>query len=38
VGIPTSVHGVDERVHLPSVSETAQVLAVLVLDRCGVTA
>ena len=31
------IHGVDERVHLPSVVTTAQVLAVLVRDWCGVT-
>lgn len=32
------IHGVDERVHLPSVTETAQTLALLVRDWCGVTA
>jgi acetylornithine deacetylase len=32
------IHGVDERVHLPSVVTTAQVLALLVRDWCGVTA
>jgi acetylornithine deacetylase len=32
------IHGVDERVHLPSVTTTAQVLALLVRDWCGVTA
>lgn len=29
------MHGVDERVHVPSVVQTAQVLAVLVRDWCG---
>lgn len=33
-----SIHGVDERVHLPSVVTTAQALALLVRDWCGVTA
>ena len=32
------IHGVDERVHLPSMVSTAQVLALLVRDWCGVTA
>ena len=32
------IHGVDERVHLPSVLTTAQALALLVRDWCGVTA
>jgi acetylornithine deacetylase len=32
------IHGVDERVHLPSVVTTAQVLALLVRDWCGVVA
>jgi acetylornithine deacetylase len=32
------IHGVDERVHLPSVVETAQVLAALACDWCGVAA
>jgi acetylornithine deacetylase len=32
------IHGIDERVHLPSVTETAQTLALLVRDWCGVTA
>ena len=32
------IHGVDERVHLPSVVTTAQVLALLVRDWCGVMA
>jgi acetylornithine deacetylase len=43
-GIPTAcigpyaerIHGVDERVFLPSVVQTAQVLALLVRDWCGV--
>jgi acetylornithine deacetylase len=30
-------HGVDERVHLPSVIETAQALALFIRDWCGVT-
>jgi acetylornithine deacetylase len=42
-GIPTAcigpraehIHGVDERVYLPSVVQTAQVLALLVRDWCG---
>ena len=42
-GMPTAcigpyaerIHGVDERVHLPSVVQTAQVLAILVRDWCG---
>ena len=29
------IHGVDERVFLPSVVQTAQVLALLVRDWCG---
>jgi acetylornithine deacetylase len=29
------IHGIDERVHLPSVVQTAQVLALLVRDWCG---
>jgi acetylornithine deacetylase len=29
------IHGVDERVHVPSVVQTAQVLAILVRDWCG---
>ena len=29
------IHGVDERVHLPSVMQTAQVLALVVRDWCG---
>lgn len=32
------LHGVDERVHLPSIVTTAQVFATLVRDWCGVTA
>ncbi len=44
-GIPTvchgplaeRIHGVDERVHLPSVAATAQTLALLIRDWCGVT-
>jgi acetylornithine deacetylase len=32
------IHGVDERVHLPSVVTASQVLATLVRDWCGVTA
>ncbi|MBV9165373.1 MAG: ArgE/DapE family deacylase [Solirubrobacterales bacterium] len=32
------VHGADERVHLPSVLETAQVLALLIRDWCGLGA
>ena len=30
-------HGVDERVHLPSVTATAQAIAVFIADWCGVT-
>jgi acetylornithine deacetylase len=45
-GIPTvcygphaeRIHGVDERVHLPSITSTAQALALLIRDWCGVTA
>ena len=33
-----SLHGVDERVYVPSVVATARVLATLVRDWCGVTA
>ena len=33
-----AIHGVDERVYVPSVIETARVLATLVRDWCGVTA
>ena len=29
------IHGIDERVYLPSVVQTAQVLALLVRDWCG---
>jgi len=32
-----SIHGVDERVHLPSVTATAHLLAVFVRDWCGLT-
>ena len=28
-------HGVDERVHLPSVIETAQAIALFIADWCG---
>lgn len=46
LGVPTvcygplaeRIHGVDERVHLPSVTTTAQTLALLVRDWCGVRA
>jgi len=30
-------HAVDERVHLPSVTETAQALALFIRDWCGLT-
>jgi acetylornithine deacetylase len=30
-------HGVDERVHLPSITETAQVLALFIRDWCGLS-
>ena len=30
-----SEHGVDERVHLPSVTRTAQAIALFVADWCG---
>jgi acetylornithine deacetylase len=30
-------HGVDERVHLPSVTETAQAIALFIGDWCGLT-
>jgi acetylornithine deacetylase len=30
-------HGVDERVHLPSVTETAQAIALFIRDWCGLT-
>ena len=33
-----NIHSADERVHLPSVLESAQALALLVRDWCGVTA
>jgi len=32
-----NIHGVDERVHLPSVTATAQVLAVFLRDWCGLS-
>lgn len=32
------VHGADERVHLPSVLETAQVIALLIRNWCGLSA
>jgi acetylornithine deacetylase len=32
-----SEHGVDERVHLPSVTRTAQAIALFVADWCGLT-
>jgi acetylornithine deacetylase len=32
-----NIHSTDERVHLPSVLQTAQALALLVRDWCGVT-
>ena len=32
-----AAHGVDERVYLPSVVQTAQVLALFIRDWCGVT-
>ena len=32
-----SIHGVDERVHLPSITPTAQALALFIADWCGVT-
>ena len=46
LGVPTvcygphaeRIHGIDERVHLPSMTTTAQTLALLVRDWCGVTA
>jgi acetylornithine deacetylase len=33
-----NIHSVDERVHLPSVLQTAQALALFIRDWCGVTA
>ena len=33
-----NLHGVDERVHLPSITPTAQALALFIADWCGVTA
>ncbi len=32
-----NIHGIDERVHLPSVTTAAQVLGVFVRDWCGLT-
>ena len=32
-----AMHGVDERVHFPTVIETARTLGVLMRDWCGVT-
>jgi len=32
------LHGVDERVHLPSITPTAQALALFIADWCGVSA
>ena len=32
-----NIHGIDERVHLPSVTTAAQVLAVFVRDWCGLS-
>ena len=31
------IHGVDERVHLPSVTQSAQALALFIADWCGVS-
>ncbi len=33
-----SIHGIDERVHVPSIVTTAETLALLVRDWCGVVA
>jgi len=33
-----NVHGIDERVHLPSVLQASQALALFIADWCGVTA
>ena len=33
-----SEHGVDERVHLPSITATAQAIALFIADWCGVSA
>ena len=30
-------HGVDERVHLPSITATAQAIALFIADWCGVS-
>ena len=35
--VAESEHGVDERVHLPSVTETAQAIALFIRDWCGLT-
>jgi len=35
--IAENEHGVDERVHLPSVTETAQAIALFIRDWCGLT-
>jgi len=35
--VAESEHGVDERVHLPSVTTTAQAIALFIADWCGVT-
>ena len=32
-----AIHSVDERVHLPSIVQTAQVVALFIRDWCGVT-
>jgi acetylornithine deacetylase len=34
--VAENAHGVDERVHLPSMVATAQALALFVVDWCGV--
>jgi acetylornithine deacetylase len=34
-GVAEGIHGVDERVHLPSMTATAQALAVFIRDWCG---
>ena len=31
-------HGIDERVHLPSITTTAQAIALFIADWCGVSA
>jgi acetylornithine deacetylase len=33
--LAADIHGVDERVHVPSILTTAQALALLVRDWCG---